>query len=685
VRLLRPALLLLSLVGASCRKVPITQVETVFQVADAAWFAEEETLFVFAEVHADQGLGEPSLLEVTWTTDDGEVPWTPLSELTNVHTHLPVDCGPRALCQSASVAVPLEPRNVRVRLRYHRDGELAFEADTAYNVVGRGPAHSNRSFVVYGVFDETNRAIQWRGRHQFPTVRNEKAQALGLRRSFLVEDARYGDGPFVPRDNPYGYGLDCPRGLPETGAEPVGTADRAVFGPDLLPLAASDEATVCARATVTDATGTFVTDALARKNPEVRPGFPALRSPIHDALVLPFFLAPCGREISDDHEEMQRQRLLLGDLPPTCTDDWERPNFVPELAVRFREAVEEARPLGRDMVLVIGLHQDEPGLSEAVEEALVQVAPQERHRTTPRLAGAFVLDSTIRGLSDPELAPVTLWCPSTLPTSAIPDASARSCAIAPDNPDFELGPFSFGALPILPDRTQYLDFLETYSKAQAGTVQSLAFRTPEFAASAAHVDLGEFGVATFLNGEQIDADSDDAFSWCVPDEPLPFVFSSELLGASAAYGIGAEQCEYLGLPPGACESATVGLLPIDALPEWHNAARESVYDLGIFWEFPFLLRMEYEVVGAGAVSAFGFSVPFGLASDAESYYGAPIWSAEVLPLGDELTQCKRFCDHPTFDSAGVYHPTQLFRPTYQRSCYLPDLPEPGDGGYPSDP
>ena len=54
---------------ASCWKVPITPVEAGFLQADAAWFEEEQTLFVFYEVEAQQGLGDPSVIEVTWSTD----------------------------------------------------------------------------------------------------------------------------------------------------------------------------------------------------------------------------------------------------------------------------------------------------------------------------------------------------------------------------------------------------------------------------------------------------------------------------------------------------------------------------------------------------------------------------------------------------------------------------------------
>jgi hypothetical protein len=610
-----------------------------------------------------------------------------------VHTHLPVDCGPRKLCASASVRVRLQPRDVQVRLRYHRDGELAFDARTVYNVVGAGAPHNSRSLIVYGVFDETNRNIQWRGRHQFPTIRKQEAERLGLRRQFTVEQTGFGSNLAVPPSNAYGYGVRCPDRFQATGFGPVTTLDRAVFDDDPLPLGGSDAEVVCGQATVTDGTsaGTFTTGAIALKNPEVRQAFPELNSPVQDALVLPFFLQPCEREISADHEEMQRQRLLIGNLPPICTDDWEQPDFLPGLVDSFRDAIREARPIGRDMVLVVGLHQDQDGLSEVVEEALSRVVPQERHRTTPRVAGAFVFDSTTRGPTRRVLGSVTLWCPATLPTgTGLPDLSSISCPVLPDNLGIELGPLDFGTLPILAPRDQYLDFIDTYSKAQAGEVLTQTFRTPEFAASAEHLDFGEFGVVTFLNNEHIEADPDDAFSWCAPKEPIPVVFQSELAQQSSGYleYITEEECLALGFPPELCAllgPAPTFPFPIDALPEWHNQARESEYDLGVYWEFPFLLRMEYEAVAAGAITGFGVSVPFGVRSTTEQLSGTAVWLEDTVRIGKALLQCERFCDFPTFDSASVYHPTDPFRETYRSSCYLPAYPQLTDDGFPFDP
>lgn len=674
--MMRGLWLVLLLWAAGCRKAPLDPVDAGFALADASWFAEEETLFLFWQLWAEQGLHDDSVIEVSWTTDEEVQPWIPIQDLEMVHTHVPVDCGPTSRCGSASVHVPIQPRDVRLRLRWHREGELALDSFTIFNVVSEGLPFSQRSLLVYGVFDESNRLIQWRARHRFPTLRNQEVEALGLRRAFEVRELRYGTVDLESRRNPYGYGVECPDDFVPIELEAVRTSERAVFQQEPLPLDASDAPVVCAQATVLDARGPFTTTAVARKNPEVRPAFPVLRSPVRDALQVRFFLGPCASTISPDHEAMQRQRLGLQGVPTTCIDDWDRTGFVDELANRFRDAVEAARTNGRDMVLVVGLHRVEEGAAQAVEDALAQVVPADRNRNTPRLAGAFVLDSVIRGMKRLELSDVALWCPAPIPDgTTLPDASARACAIAPDNPDFDLGPFSAGMLPILPSRTQYLDFIQDYSVKHAGRVLERAFRVPEFTPTSDHVLFGEYGVVTFLDGEHIDADPDDAFSWCPSEDPSLVMFRSPILSLEI------EDCDELGLPEELCG----GALPIETLPEWHSLFGETWYELGIFWEFPFLLRMQYETFFAGSFSAFTFSVPFGVASTQESYYGTPVWLADSRSLEKELTQCERFCDHPTFDVAGVWHPDRTFRADYAYDCYAPRFPVPGDTGFPLDP
>ena len=301
----------------ACDKVAITDVNARFILADATWFAAEETLFVFYRVNAEQGIGAETEIELGYRTDEEVQDFTPLEQLTPVHIHIPVDCGTLSRCGSYSVHVHLPPRDVQLQMRYRRGSALTLPAPLQFNRVDAGPAHSNRSLLVYGVFDETNTRVQWRARHVFPTLRNEEAQGLGLRRHFEITDAVFQSAVAFNTNNPYGYASRprCKGDATPLDWALLATTDRAAFAPESMPLEASTSATVCADATVTDAKGTFQAIALARKNPETAPAFPLLRSPITTNRVIPFFLKLCNRELPDPFEAVLNQRLLLDGAP----------------------------------------------------------------------------------------------------------------------------------------------------------------------------------------------------------------------------------------------------------------------------------------------------------------------------------------------------------------------------------
>lgn len=661
---LRRAVVLVGLVGwAGCEKMPLHQVNATFTLAYSAYFAAERTLFVFYQVYADQGLGPESQLELRYDTDSEVRGWTSLADLTMVHTHVPVDCGPNSRCGSASVKVDLPPREVGVRLRYHRDGLMALETNAELYTVPESPLPKSRSLFVYGVFDERNRRVQWRARHQFPNLRNEAAQALGLRRWFRVDERWYGEVTVDNPENPYGYafGSVCPEGLTPLGGGPLETLDRAAFDDGELPLEASSAPVVCARSFVTDANGGLEAPALARKNPEVRPAIPALKSPIRHDTPVGFLLEPCERTISEVHRAMQLQRLMLTEPEVVCVDDWEAPDFALNLAARFREGVDRARTAGDDMVLTIALHHDDTtgGLGAAVEDALEQVLPSERDKSSPRVSGAFVFDSVAHVMTRSALRSLVLWCPadrrSTL--DEVPSAGAQYCRLLPEVPDVVLGPFRFNNLPILPTRGQYLSFIERYGEAQAGQVTGLTFLAPERTAVSQNVALGEYGVVTFFNGERIAAKPSDVFGYC----------------RSPGVGV-AFRVPRLSDP-----------MPLEMLPQFHQELPQPLYDVGLYWDFPYLLQLRYETFLAGQVSAFSLSVPFGIKAEGERPYGASMWLKDTFPLADVLLQCTRFCEHPVFDSAGVYDPARTFRSHPDVQCHGVQFPEPGQGGFPYDP
>lgn len=658
---------------AGC-KVPLTDIAARFVVADAAWFAEEETLFVFYEVEAEQGLSVETTVELRYVTDDGVVDWTELGDIEPVHTHVPVDCGPNTRCGSTSIHVPLEPRDVEVRMRYHRDGALTLDPETRLNVIGPGPAHSNRSLLVYGVFDEDNRGVQWRARHLFPTLRNMEVERLGLRRRFTVDlISRAGAAP-EPNGNAYLYGVRCEDPV-ALDWQTVETEDRAIFSPEELPESAFAAETVCARATVYDPTGPFAASAVARKNPEVRPAFPLLRSPIKEATPIKYFLRVCDRTISGPHAEMQQQRLLMEGIAAICIDAWADPDRVDAevdaFVARVRDDLEAVRAAGRDMVIALAIHHDDPAVfAAALEQTLAEIITPELARNTPRLVGGFVFDSFEYTLTDATVGSTVLWCPALidLDPDALEDGvlpipttglSSLVCALPAEDLRLSLGPFNLGALPILPSRAKYLSFLDIYTADEAGRMNSLTFLAPELPPNADSLSLPPFGSVTFFNDEQISAEADDAFSYCeTQGEATTVVFRS---GAVPIF------------------------LPVAALPDWHAALQEESYGLGLTWEFPYLLELNYEAVAALAVSAFGASLPLGLGTDVDQDYGSAVWKTGEFPLARSLTQCRRYCGHPTFDAAGVYQIEDLFSVAYRTVCYTPAFPARGDDGFPYDP
>lgn len=670
------ALLVFVASAAACDfvKVPVTDINAGFTLAEATWFEEEQTLFFFYRIDAQQGLGALSQIEITYRTDDLAQPWAPLSSLPAVHTHVEVDCGPNSKCGSRSLHVARLPRDIRLRLRYHRDGQMFLNAPLNINTVLTGPAHTNRSAILYGVFDEQNLHVQWRLRHQFPTIRNEAAQGLGLRRFFSITNPAHGDLPLPIDGNPYGYGFQqaCPGALTSLGWPAVETTDRASFAPNEVPVPAYPSPVICANAMVKDAVGEFNTAVLARKNPQTSPAFPSLRSPIEENTQVKFFLRICSRTISIEHQNMQSQRLLLGGQPEICIDDWAAPGFANQLASQFRSRIDAERLAGRDMVLMFSLHHDDRTgrLADVVEAALQSVLPFENSKSSPRVSGAFVFDSFTHTIALPEVRRLALWCQANSSTDdldAIPAGSESSCAIQPDLPDIKIGPFRFSQLPILSTRAQYLTFINKYSEAQAGRTRSLSFRAPTRTPLSTNLAVGDFGVATFFNNEIISAAPTDAFSIC-EDE----------IGNAAAVVF------KVAVPTdaGVLEDAVI---PIESLPDVQQIFPQPNYPLGLVWASPYRMQLEYEVVLAGAATAYSLTVPFGISTNDSRPFGSKLWERSEFPLADLLLRCTRFCDQPTFDSSGVYNVSSLFADAYRKQCYRPKYPVVGDGGFPRDP
>lgn len=657
----RAALFALAL--AACGKVPVSEVDAAFTIADATWFAEEGTVFLFYRIDADQGLGKDSVIEVSWRTATEEVPWTDLSTLPMVHAHVPADCGLYTRCGSASLSVLSYPQSFDVRLRWHRDGEISLLPDKNYQLttVWGGDPDKARSLLVYGVFDESNRRVQWRARHQFPSLRNMEVEALGLRRWFQISEQAAGWEDARPvGKNPYAYGFDsCPSGSgTDLGWESVSTTERAVFDPAALELPQDAASRVCALSTVTDAHGTFEAPVVALKNPDTKGDLPVLHSPIRKNRHLEFLLRPCTRTISAEHLAMQKQRLLLRNPIEICIDGWRSATFTRDFTARMNLEIDDARTGGEDMMLTLAIHHDDTSgqLAMKVEAALLDAMALERTRSSPRVSGAFLLDSYGHQVVSRSLAPLVSWCPGAVTDEDAPFLS--QCPVQPDGVVIPLDPFMLGVIPIMPSRDAYLFFIDQFSKAQAGEMNSLDFLAP--VRTPLSVDIEEeVGRTTFFNNEAISVEPGDVFSFCwTPDSD-------------------AEHVRFL-------HDGAEAPLRLEAFTQALRHHPQTRYPVGLHWDVPFMALLSYDMVIAGSVTAFSFTIPFGVPVGQTGSYGSRVWTRENFSIAETLKRCVRFCQHPTFSSSGQYDVMLPFDTEYEARCYRPRFPVPSDGGFPSD-
>jgi hypothetical protein len=681
-------------------RVPLVLVNAGFELADAVWFEEEHTLFVFWRFGSDQGLGPTSRVEIGIETATGVRPAQPVASYTPVHRHIEVDCGVQGRCGSVSILLDEEPLAVPIQLRWHEDGELVLGQDAALTIVRAGVPWLQRSAVVYGVFDGDNARIQWRLRHQFPNLGNHDVQALGLRRAFVVRDPVIGDldddarAGFV--DNPWGYALlsACPQDAVPHPEGPLATDARAIFGTVAVDDTLVTRQVACASAEVTDARGTFTATALARRNPDVVPAFPFLRTPVQDARPLPLVLVTCNNVVSDPHLEMQRQRLLL-DAGRECVDDLDDPGREGALAARLSRRIEEARSAGDDLVLMVVLNREDAdeAVAAALDRVLHTVLQDERARTSPRAVGAVIYDSAVFFTQFPDAQPYLLWCPG-LPVDDLSDVVAVAnqlfhCAVSfdvslPVDLPEPLDRITVATLPLLASRRQFLNFVALHGADAVGETRAITLLAPRRGADARDVTLGAFDelrpppldptdpvrpddpsglfaptdVATFFDDEVLTVLPDEALSVCA--------------GEASAHVV--TQATLAEVPQ-----------PLGDLPDRHATDPQPRYLLGLRWDGAFYIRFDYAFVIATATEVVGLTLPFAPSFPGQVSFREELWTAATFDLRDELTKCRRFCDHPTFDSVGIYQVRAPFSPTFHNGCYRPRFPTPADGGFPDDP
>jgi hypothetical protein len=656
-------------IWAGCSKVPLIRMYPQVQFAQGAWFKSESTLFLFYEVSGQDGFNARSRVEYRYWSDEGDSGWIPTLQNTNVHKHEAVDCGTYALCGSISQKVSKTPSQVKLRLRYHPEGETDFVFEPSVSLIQSDLPYAGLSYLVYGVFNSLNTRVQWRGRHNFPNIRNLEAEKYGLRRYFKVEKETYGNlaSDLVRGENHYGFGLlpSCSGTFSPWGVDgveshgPRGVMSLATW----VPTGAADGAS-CAIATTTSAVGNHVHSALAQKNPEVAPAYGTLRTPIKETDQVKVVLSPCQSSPSKKHFKMQVQRILAQETIDICLDD-ER--LEARLDAFFQQKLQERTP-EKDKVFSVVFHREDSDQNsvDALVNSLKRNFQPEQSKSTPRSVGVFVYDSGALVRVPNELTSMVLWCPAkAFDDKEIPNNSQRACPVLPVS-SASLGSLSFGNLDILPGRKEYEDFIKKYGETNSGKMTKFQTLAPQNTAQTKVIpfrfqDELPLGVASFFDQEVVSVEENQYFSYCPSS-----TFQISLLYKNALTN---------QIP-----------VPLEALSTAHLLSPQPLYDLGIYWDYPFLLSIKFDSPLALDIGGSSAIVPFGIPNSNRRNYGVN-WLQEGFEVGDKLKLCKRFCTHPPFDSAGVYNVQTQWHNSYVRSCYQPKFPEgfPGEKSNPYDP
>lgn len=203
-------------------------------------------------------------------------------------------------------------------------------------------------------------------------------------------------------------------------------------------------------------------------------------------------------------------------------------------------------------------------------------------------------------------------------------------------------------------------------------------RAPLSTPETRRIPVGDFGVATFYDGETLSAEPEQRFSYCADKAPqTPLAFRLPALDEPTEPTDGAGEAagpSETGETGEVDAQATEQALPLVLFPGLHRKLQLGAYDLGLLWDFPFLFSFQYKTFVSGRVRSFGVSVPFGLENRSTEAYGSAIWSQQSFDVGEVLLKCTRYCTHPTFDSAGVYNVLLTFEEGYEQRCYRPRLP-----------
>ncbi|MDQ3233642.1 MAG: hypothetical protein M3Q07_17630, partial [Pseudobdellovibrionaceae bacterium] len=549
---------------AACRKkVGLEQDPLRFVLAKAFWFEDESTFFLFYHIDNPQPFRTEGLLEMS--LNQGET-WQDVNTGTYVHPHESVDCGNQTLCGSLSIRWTQPLPSAQLRYRFHRDAELA-ESLVIPVVIVRKSSPLRRSFYIYGVFDQTNVYVQWRGRHFFPGLSHEEAEAYGLRRPYRITGIRSQTNSSDPdRINPSLYGSATVCAGTELNPDRI-SSDR---GADswLMAQVELSFAQACGISEVTDGNGSYSAAAFARKNPIVEPIEQDLQLAFTKAKQIPLIFASC-KTIDQNYLDFQVERMHF----PTnridyCMDDgtFSRENVLALLYGKVLAAQEPGQVLALVLILHYTLQELSPTISDVLGQSLAAIA---NNALFPRVSAVFVYDSFAPESPPAITQPSVIWCPVAGDAST----TLSTCAFQPSQ--IALGSIEIRSAPALPDYENFQKMDDVQKR--GATVEDFSIYTPKEPGSGGRLSITQTNDRSYVFN---------------PFDQLP-VLASESLSYCGLYD-STEAFAFEILPSSGTQDGGIPVSPLSVLPGVHRLQdRDQVYNLGLQLDVPFLVSVRY--------------------------------------------------------------------------------------------
>lgn len=705
---LRPLLLLSSwlssvLILNSCHKVPLRDQRGNFSLAAAHWFENEKTQYVFFSLdnlrkeHTAADFTSRFEIALEGLTDDA---YQPLDPARAVHIHSVVPCGENRLCGSYSLHAERAASAVRVRFRYYQGSPVTVELRIPNTLHPESDSADAQSAFVYGVFNGDNSRAQWRVHDNFGSPNSEEIKSFGMIRSFETSD------PHLATVEPRAQVELRQR----SGSPFLFPATAVCVGSNLPPISAhisahrfsgieswlpetfapnAPEGTLCSRVRFLDHRGETLRTAfaLARRNPVLLDETLSVQAPLHPARRIPLVISYCpGLPDSDALTssiflDYQRFILGLGKAPiDVCFKAGDEESFQRDLDRVITTKLAEARRTNTDdsdFMFIVAINHRlgplVPRFHQHLLNALQTRVEAERSLISPRLAGAFVYDSTPQEyFANLNPGPGIVWCPRKPPdpsegtpgsnnnnndnnnnkgNNTDPLAQEPNCSSGAGG-EWNLDVVNF-VIPMGPFPT-----LETYVNHVRKMGDKGTSRNPEFVMNTVRTNPGSMTVqgltVTFFDGERIPLTAGEGIHVC-DDRDTDNILSSVMVHAPETEGN--------------------WVRPItSAVATLANPGEAISFAIGLAWEQPFWGGVSFDSPYSGKALSF---IPFSMTVRNQQKLGDPKWQRGRWNIGRLLQKCVRHCDHPQFDEAGIYQIRGTWRTEYaNRRCSTPRPPEP---------